>query len=122
MRLERRNDPLLPRRKFVHRQVRYVAAATIVVAVSLGIGVLGYHTFGSLAWIDSLVNASFILTGMGPVDPMKTVAGKLFASAYAIFSGIAFLSTIGLLMTPIAHRILHRFHVQEETPEPEDHR
>jgi hypothetical protein len=114
MKLEKRHDALLPRDKFLHRQVRYIAAAGLVVGISLGVGILGYHVFGSLPWIDSLLNAAFILTGMGPVDPMKTVAGKLFASGYAIFSGIAFLSTIGILMTPIAHRILHRFHLQEE--------
>jgi hypothetical protein len=68
--------------------------------------------------VDSLLNASFILTGMGPVDPLKTVAGKLFASAYAIFSGIAFLSTIGLLMTPLAHRFLHHFHLEQGRERP----
>jgi len=114
MNLEKRHEALLPREKFLHRQVRYIAAAGLVVGLSLSIGILGYHTFGRLPWIDSLLNASFILTGMGPVDPVKSVAGKLFASGYAIFSGIAFLSTIGILMTPIVHRLLHRFHLQED--------
>lgn len=113
MKLERRHEALLPRRKFLHRQARYAGAAAALVAVSLALGIFGYHAFGSLPWIDALVNASFILTGMGPVDPMKTVAGKLFASGYAIFSGVAFLSTIGILVTPIAHRVLHQFHLQE---------
>ena len=112
MKLERRRDALLPRRKFLARQARYALGAVVVVTVALSIGVLGYHHFGPLGWVDSLLNASFILTGMGPVDPMKTVPGKLFASAYAIFSGIAFVSTIGILMTPLAHRFLHRFHVE----------
>jgi len=113
MKLERRHEPLLPRKQFVARAFRYAFSAAAVVLVSLGIGVAGYHLFGHLGWVDSILNASFILTGMGPVDPLRTTAGKLFASAYAIFSGIAFLSTIGLLMTPLAHRFLHRFHLEE---------
>ena len=113
MRLERRHDALLPRRKFLRRQVGYAATALGVIVISLGIGVLGYHGIEHLPWIDSLLNASFILTGMGPVDPVRSVAGKLFASAYAVFSGIAFLTTIGILLTPLVHRFLHRFHVEE---------
>jgi hypothetical protein len=113
MKLERRHEPLLPKKAFLVREVRYALGAATVVLGSLGIGILGYHVFGYLGWVDSLLNASFILTGMGPVDPLKTVGGKLFASAYAVFSGIAFLSTIGILMTPLAHRFLHSFHLEE---------
>ncbi|HLY12273.1 MAG TPA: hypothetical protein VKW04_23420 [Planctomycetota bacterium] len=112
MSLERRHQTLLPRKQFLARQARYALGAILLVTASLGVGMLGYHHFGHLDWVDSLLNASFILTGMGPVDAMTTVPGKLFASGYAIFSGIAFLSTIGLLMTPLAHRFLHRFHVE----------
>jgi hypothetical protein len=112
MRLERRHEPLLPRRDFLAREARYAGGAAAILTLSLAIGVLGYHVLGNLDWVDSLLNASFILTGMGPVDPLKTVTGKLFASAYAIFSGIAFLSTMGILMTPLAHRFLHRFHLE----------
>ena len=113
MNLEHRHDPLLPRKEFLTRTLRYAGGALLLVCLSLAVGVLGYHGLGRLSWIDSLLNASFILTGMGPVDPLRSVPGKLFASAYAIFSGIAFLSTIGLLMTPLAHRLLHRFHLEE---------
>lgn len=112
MRLERKDESVLAPHLFLARQARYALAAGVIVAVSLSIGVLGYHALGKLDWIDSLLNASFILTGMGPVDPLRTVAGKLFASAYAIFSGVAFLTTIGVLMTPLAHRFLHQFHVE----------
>ena len=112
MSLERWRESLLSRPAFVVRQARYALVAAGIVTLSLGIGVVGYRSFGGLTWIDALVNASFILTGMGPVDPMLTVAGKLFASGYAIFSGVAFLSTIGVLMTPLAHRVLHRFHLR----------
>ena len=112
MRLERRHEPLLPRRDFLAREARYALGAFGLLGLSLAIGVLGYHALGDLGWVDSLLNASFILTGMGPVDPLKTVTGKLFASGYAIFSGIAFLSTMGILMTPLAHRFLHSFHLE----------
>ena len=78
---------------------------------SLALGVLGYHLLAGLSWIDALVNASMILTGMGPVDPMHTAAAKIFASIYAIFSGVAFLTSVGVLLAPAAHRILHRFHL-----------
>jgi len=116
MRLERRHEALLTRRKFLRRQAGYTATAFSLILCSLGLGVLGYHEIEHLSWIDSLLNASFILTGMGPVDPVRSIGGKLFASAYAIFSGIAFLTTIGILVTPLVHRFLHRFHIEESRP------
>ena len=84
------------------------------IAVALMIGVVGYHVFGGLGWLDSLLNASMILTGMGPVDHLGSDAGKWFASAYALFSGIVFLSSVGVLMAPLVHRFLHRFHLELE--------
>ena len=84
MSLERRHEELLPRRKFLHRQLKYGLAAGGVVITSLALGTLGYHEIAGLAWIDALLNASMILAGMGPIDPLRTTAGKLFASAYAI--------------------------------------
>jgi len=86
----------------------------VIITGSLGLGVLGYRIFAHLGWIDSLLNASMILTGMGPVDPMRTNGAKLFASFYAIFSGVAFLSSVGVFLAPIAHRLLHRFHLDAE--------
>ena len=85
-----------------------------IVVVALLAGVVGYHVFAGLGWIDSVLNASMILTGMGPVDPMKTTAAKLFASAYALFSGVVFLSAVGIVFSPIFHRILHYFHIDEK--------
>lgn len=82
--------------------------------MALGIGVLGYHYLGGLDWIDALLNASMILTGMGPVNTLTTVAAKLFASAYAIFSGVIFITIMALVLAPIFHRFLHAFHVDEE--------
>ena len=112
MRLERHHQPLLPLEHFWRRLAAYGAVAGGLVAMSLGIGMLGYHVFGNLPWVDSLLNASMILTGMGPVDPMRTTAGKLFASAYALFSGVAFLSIVGVLLAPVVHRFLHHFHLE----------
>jgi hypothetical protein len=78
---------------------------------SLFLGVVGYHVFAGLTWIDSLLNASMILTGMGPVDRLTGTGAKLFASGYALFSGVAFLSSVGVLVAPVVHRFLHRFHL-----------
>ena len=85
-----------------------------IVAVALLIGILGYHLIARLSWIDSLLNASMLLTGMGPVDPMKDTASKLFASAYALFSGVVFLSAVGIVLSPVFHRIIHAFHMDDD--------
>ena len=79
----------------------------------VGIGVLGYHWLARLSWIDSLLNASMILGGMGPVDPLKSDAAKIFASCYALFSGLAFIGIVSVLLAPFVHRMLHRFHAEE---------
>ena len=86
----------------------------MIVAVALSIGVAGYHFIAGLAWIDALLNASMILTGMGPVDVLRSNAAKVFASLYALFSGVVFISLMGLLLSPIAHRVLHKFHLSDE--------
>ena len=92
----------------------HLVLALFVIAAALGIGVLGYHVLGELNWIDSLLNASMILGGMGPVDPLHSPAAKLFASSYALFSGLAFIGIASLIIAPFAHRLLHRFHLEEE--------
>ena len=94
--------------------LRSALVASAVVTVSLGIGVVGYHCLEKLPWVDALLNASMILGGMGPVDAVKTTAGKLFASGYALFSGIVFLSVAALLFAPLLHRIIHHFHFDME--------
>ena len=108
-----RSRPRLPSRAVFYRRVRKSAlAATLLIGGSLGIGVLGYHLLAGLGWLDSLLNASMILTGMGPVDRMATPAAKIFASAYALFSGVAFLTSTAVLLAPAVHRFLHRFHIE----------
>ena len=107
---ENKNDPLAPKNVFVTRVVFSFLTSLLVVAVSLAIGTWGYHFFGELAWIDALLNASMILAGMGPVDPMNSVGGKLFATFYCLFSGIVFLTLMAIIMIPLYHRFLHNFH------------
>ena len=111
---EHHSEPLQPRAAFVLRMVRHTLIAGGVTVLALGIGVLGYRGFEGLPWTDAILNASMILGGMGPVDVMHTSAGKLFASAYALFSGVVFLAIAGILFVPLFHRILHRFHLDEE--------
>ncbi|MFA6240232.1 MAG: hypothetical protein WC655_04850 [Candidatus Hydrogenedentales bacterium] len=114
---EKREDALLPRKHFLFRQLRFAAVSAALVCISLGIGIVGYHYFANLAWVDSLLNASMILTGMGPVNLMTTTSGKLFASAYALFSGVVFLSSAAVLLAPPFHRIIHHFHIDDSDPD-----
>lgn len=111
---EKRHQDVIPHRQFAIRLLKSLGTAVIVVAVALSIGVAGYHWTVGLSWIDALLNASMILTGMGPVDDMTTTGSKLFASAYALFSGLVFVSVIAVILIPIAHRILHMFHHRKE--------
>jgi len=111
---EHRTDPLLPSHRFLGRVLGFLALSAVAIGAALGIGVLGYHYFGGLPWIDALVNASMILGGMGPVDPITSHAGKLFASAYALFSGLLFIGAASLVLTPFVHRIMHKLHIEEE--------
>lgn len=110
---EHQHQPLLPRRLFFRRLARWSAVAGAVILGSLVAGVCGYHYTEGLPWIDSLLDASMILGGMGPVDPIKTAGGKLFASFYALYSGLALISVAGLMLSPIIHRFLHKFHIDE---------
>jgi hypothetical protein len=112
MALERRDQPLLSRREFAWRYIRWGAVAATILLGSLGLGVCGYHYLEGLPWIDSLLNASMILGGMGPVDTLKTNAGKIFASLYALYSGLALISIAGLMLTPVVHRFFHKFHLE----------
>jgi len=112
--LEHHTKPLLPFGLFLKRVVRYTGFTILLIGFSLGIGVIGYHFLDGLSWLDALLNAAMILTGMGPVDPMKTDEAKWFASFYAIFSGVAFLSTVAVFLTPMVHRLLHKYHLDQD--------
>jgi hypothetical protein len=111
---ERRSQPLLTRAQFFQRVLQHALFACGILVASLGLGVLGYHGFENLPWLDALLNASMILGGMGPVDPLKSNEGKLFASFYALFSGIIFLGAAGILVAPIVHRVLHQLHLDPD--------
>ena len=113
---EHKSEPLLPPGKFVRRLLAHFAFALAVIAGSLGIGVTGYHYLEKLPWLDALLNASMILGGMGPVDAIRTPAGKLFASLYALFSGVVFLVIVGIMMAPVGHRLLHSLHFERTPP------
>ena len=116
---EHRSAPLLPFGQFLRRLLNSVGLVAFLVVVALGIGILGYHAMAGLPWIDALLNASMILAGMGPVDELHSNHAKLFASAYALFSGVVFISSIGVVAAPVVHRFLHKFHMEEEPRVPE---
>lgn len=105
----------LPHRKhYVNAMVKSSILALIILVFSLAVGTLGYCYFYTLGWVDGLLNASMILTGMGPVNIAPDNSAKLFSSFYAIYSGVAFLTSVGVLFAPILHRFLHRFHLDVE--------
>jgi len=114
MMFEHRSEPILPTHAFAVRVVTHLLLSTLVVGAALGLGVAGYHYLGGLPWIDSLVNASMILGGMGPVDPIASDAGKYFASFYALFSGLLFIGAASIVLAPFMHRILHKLHIDDE--------
>lgn len=111
---EHHKQPLASRKVFARRLALNGLVGALLLAFSLSIGMLGYHFLEDLSWIDALLNASMILGGMGPVNPLKTDAGKLFASFYAIYSGVILLASVGILIAPIFHRFLHHFHLADE--------
>jgi hypothetical protein len=114
LRYESRHQPLLSRRAFAERLAVNFLVASLLIGLSLLAGMLGYCYFEGMDWIDAFVNAAMILSGMGPLTPPQTWSGKLFAGLYALYSGLALLLATGIVLTPIIHRMLHRFHLEEE--------
>jgi len=112
---EHRHQAVLPRKLFYLRLARHAAVSLAIIGGSLGVGILGYHFAEGLSWLDSLLNASMILSGMGPVNELKHDAGKWFASFYALFSGVMFITTCGILFAPVVHRFLHKFHAEMDS-------
>ena len=118
---ERRHDPLMSRDRFAWRIARHAGIALGILVVCLAMGTLGYHHFEGMTWLNAFGNASMILSGMGPLDHPQTRAGMLFASFYALFSGVVFLTSFGIVLAPIFHRGIHKFHreaAQQEKPAP----
>jgi hypothetical protein len=109
---ERRTSPLLPRNLFYRRIRNYALLSFSILVAALGIGMAGYHFFENLNWVDAFVNAAMILSGMGPVSQLNTDAGKVFAGCYALFSGLVFITATSILLAPVAHRALHKFHLE----------
>jgi len=111
---ETRHQPLLSRATFLRRVARHAGLAVVVLALSLAAGMAGYRAFEGLSWLDAFLNSAMLLGGMGPVNPPLTAAGKLFAGLYALYAGLVFIVTAALVVTPILHRVLHRFHLSDK--------
>ena len=113
---EHKSEALLSPKAFLRRMLNMGLLAIGMVVIGLLLGAVGYHTTEGWSWLDSTFNAAMILTGMGPADPVRSTAGKLFAIGYSLFSGVVFLSIIALVLAPIAHRILHSLHLEVDVP------
>lgn len=111
---ERRHEQLAPRAIFIKRIVASLVVALALIITTLVLGVAGYHYFAGFDWLDSLLEASMILGGMGPIKELPSDAAKIFASVYALFSGLIFIALMGIMLSPVAHRVMHKFHVDEE--------
>ena len=111
---ENKKQKLISLTRFRNRIFKAIVLDLLLLTVSLLIGITGYHFLNSLSWVDSFINASMILGGMGPVDPMISDAAKLFAGIYALYSGIAFLTSFAILLAPVYHRFLHKFHLEDK--------
>jgi hypothetical protein len=113
-RYERRYDQLAPRSVFIQRLIAALAVGVGLIAVALMIGIAGYHFIAGFDWVASLLEASMILGGMGPIKELPNESAKIFASIYALFSGLIFIGLMGIVLAPVAHRIMHKFHVDEK--------
>jgi hypothetical protein len=111
---EHRKHRLLPWPFFIRRAWRHLFWGVVIVLVAVGLGTMGYHLAGGLGWLDSFLNASMILSGMGPVDHMDTSAGKIFAAIYALFSGVVFIGVMGIVLAPWVHRLMHVTHLDDK--------
>jgi hypothetical protein len=115
---EHRSQPPIPRRAFLLRMARHGGIAVCILTFSLFVGMVGYHVCENLSWTDGFLNAAMLLGGMGPVDPPKSEGGKLFAGFYALYAGLIFITVASLVGAPLFHRLLHRFHWEEQEKRP----
>ena len=111
---EPKAHPPIPRERFVRRVLSHVAAALALLLFSLMLGMAGYAYFEQLPWLDAFLNAAMLLGGMGPVDAPRTDGGKLFAGLYALYAGLVFLVVAGLIIAPVVHRVMHKFHWEQD--------
>ena len=111
---EPRHAPPISRKQFLRRMLDHLVAAVTLASASLAIGMAGYAYFEDLAWRDAFLNSAMLLGGMGPVDPPCTPGGKVFAGIYALFAGLVFIITAGVVVTPVLHRLLHKFHWKDD--------
>ena len=114
MLFENPSPKLLPRRKFYHRLRRSFASGLILIGFSMAVGMTGYHFIGGLAWIDAFLDSAMILSGMGPLSPLHSDAAKLFAGFYAIYCGLALITIAAVILSPVIHRALHKFHLEDD--------
>ncbi len=118
---ESRHEPLLTRGRFIWRLSKNLGASIVLSVLSLLAGMAGYHHFEKMSWIDAYANASMILSGMGPLTPMETTGGKLFAGTYALYSGLVLIIATGLILAPVLHRVLHHFHLESGKKKSDQH-
>jgi hypothetical protein len=114
IRFEGKREPLISRAAFARRLARNFGAVSILIGVSLAVGMAGYAGFEGMSGVDAFVNAAMILSGMGPLSPLQTVGGKLFAGFYALYSGLALVLASAMVLAPVVHRLFHHFHLEEE--------
>lgn len=110
---EHKDSPLISKAEFIKRQVGFMIFAIFIIALSLGIGIVGYKSFTQLSWVESFQNAAMILSGMGPIDKMPNDQARIFSGLYALFSGVVFVSTIAVMFAPLGHRLLHSLHLED---------
>lgn len=111
--------PLAPRHVYIKSVFRGIAIGSGAVGIGLLIGAIGYHATEGLPWLDATLNAAMLLGGEGPIAPLHTAGGKVFATVYALFSGVLFITAVSVLLAPVAHRFLHRLHLEIATEEDE---
>lgn len=112
--LEKHHQPLASIAVFLFRLARSVTFGLFCVIAGISLGMLGYHYYEHMSWVDAFVNAAMILSGMGPLTPLATNGGKIFAGFYALFSGLAFILIMGIIFSPIIHRYFHKFHLNTD--------
>jgi hypothetical protein len=111
---EHRLSPLLPLPEFRARLAKMAALGFALIAASLAVGMLGYHYIAEQSWTDSYLNAAMILSGMGPIGDLKSAGAKIFAGTYALYSGLALILIAGIILSPVVHRFLHKFHLETD--------